>query len=84
MRAPNAAKLCDERGFPWQLKLREDRIHTDFEIGTTDGWYALPAGDALEVQAGRGNVNGDVLAMILGSHKPLARPPSSPKEERQK
>jgi hypothetical protein len=34
------------------------------------GWYALPAGDALDAQAGRGRVNGDIVALILGSHKP--------------
>lgn len=76
MRAHNAAKLCNERGFPWQLKLRANGI--DFEVGTTDGWYALPAGEAFEVQAGRGNIDGDVLALILGSHRPAPTPIAAP------
>jgi hypothetical protein len=68
MQTSNAVKLCEDRGFPWQLTLRNNRI--SFDIGTSDGWYNLPAGDAFEVQAGRGNVNGDILAMILKDHEP--------------
>jgi hypothetical protein len=68
MQAVNAAKLCDERGFRWQLEIDySDLPH--FCIETADGLYSLP----LLTHDPEATVNGEVVALILGGHK--APPP---------
>jgi hypothetical protein len=66
MQAVNAAKLCDDRGFRWQLEM-DDSGHTHFCIETADGHYLQPL--KFTCDSPEATVNGQVVVLVLGSHK---------------
>ena len=66
MQAVNAAKLCDERGFRWQFEMDDSGL-TRFCIESADGVYSLPL--TVTQDSPEATVNGEVVVLILGSHK---------------
>jgi hypothetical protein len=72
MKVSNAAKLCDERGFPWCFRWTGPGMgRLDLDITTMDGVFSLPVQGYCDGDAG--NVNGEVLTAVLTR----AKPPSS-------
>jgi hypothetical protein len=69
---PNiAVELCQQRGFRWQVSLRNGCYA--LEIGTDAGWFAVPVVAVFDRDgylSGWGDVDGDIVSAILQRHQP--------------
>jgi hypothetical protein len=77
MQIQNAAKLCQERRFPWMIRHVDTgrypaRYRVVLDIDTVDGSYSLPI--AGWDGCGAGTVNGEVLVGILATSIPPPAP----------